>query len=239
MGDVMKIKHLIWGFAAAALLAGTPVPASAAPLGAAAAQSNDALEATIEKDLKNNSMLAPRHIDVDVAGGVVTLKGTVRTAEEKERAGSIAKVRGVTSVNNRLEVNPNVDKSTIDAAADKTKAGVNKGVDATATAAKKTTDAVEKGAVKTEEGVAKAAEKTGEALSKTGAAISDATVTTNVKAKFSNEKILQNTAIDVDTKDHVVTLKGTVGSSDAKARAGAVAASIDGVARVNNELIVR
>jgi len=240
MGDVMRIKHVLWGFAAAALLAGAPVPASAAaPLSAAAAQSDNALQTAIDKDLKNNSMLAPRNIDVDVARGVVTLTGTVRTAEEKERAGSIAKVAGVASVNNRLTVDPNVDHSKIDTAAEKTKSGVNKGVEATANAAEKTKDAVTKGAVKTEEGVGKAAEKTGEALSKASGKISDATVTGNVKAKLSKEKILDDTAIDVDTKDHVVTLRGTVGSSEAKARAAAVAASVDGAARVNNELIVR
>jgi len=44
--------------------------------------------------------------------------------------------------------------------------------------------------------------------------------------------------INVDTKDRVVTLKGTVRSSAAKARAAEIARSTEGVTKVVNQLVV-
>jgi osmotically-inducible protein OsmY len=98
---------------------------------------------------------------------------------------------------------------------------------------------VQKGVGKAEEGVGKAADKTAEAVGKAGDKIGDMSITTRVKGGFSGEKMLRDTAIDVDTTDHVVTLKGTVGSTAAKARAGEIARAIDGVTRVVNQLVVR
>jgi hyperosmotically inducible periplasmic protein len=170
---------------------------------------------------------------------IVTLTGTVRTATEKARAGRLAKVSGVTRVNNRIEVDPKIDQSKIDAAGEKTKAGVTKAVDATVNAAKKTKEAVQKGVGKAEEGVGKVADKTSDALSKVGDKMSDTSITTRVKAGFTGEKLLQDTAIDVDTTDHVVTLKGTVASNAAKARAEEIARAIGGVTRVVNQIVVR
>jgi hypothetical protein len=43
-------------------------------------------------------------------------------------------------------------------------------------------------------------------------------VTTKVKAGFTKEALLKETAIDVQMTDGVVTLRGTVGSDAAKAR---------------------
>jgi len=46
-------------------------------------------------------------IDVDVHGGVVTLKGKVRTDKMRSKAEKVAKkVKGVTSVNNQIAVSP-------------------------------------------------------------------------------------------------------------------------------------
>jgi osmotically-inducible protein OsmY len=196
------------------------------------------LQSQIAANLKKSS-LAPRDIDVDVKQSVVTLTGKVRSAAEKEQAGRLAKVSGVTTVNNRIEIDPKIDQSKIDTAGEKTKTGVTKGVDATVDATKKTETAVEKGVGKAEQGVSKAADKTAEAVGKVGDKASDTSVTTRVKAGFSGEKLLQDTAIDVDTTNHVVTLRGTVASDAAKARAGEIARSIDGVTRVVNEIVVR
>ena len=68
---------------------------------------------------------------------------------------------------------------------------------------------------------------------------SDASVTTGVKAGLADEPLLRNSSIDVDTNDHVVTLKGTVPSAQAKARAAAIAGDTKGVTRVINQLLVR
>jgi hyperosmotically inducible periplasmic protein len=198
-----------------------------------------ALQSQIAAKLKKSASLAPRDIDVDVNQGIVTLTGTVRTATEKARAGQLATVSGVTSVNNAIEVDPKIDQSKIDVAGEKTKSGLTKAVDATVNAAKKTKEAVQKGVGKSEQAVGKAADKTSEAVGTVGDKMSDTSMTTRVKADFSAEKMLQDTAIDVDTTDHVVTLRGTVGSDAAKSRAEEIARGTDGVTRVVNKIVVR
>ena len=123
-----------------------PARASAAQQAAtsAAAKVDDrTLQSRIDASLKKSSSLAPRDIDVDVKQGIVTLTGTVRTATEKARAGQLAKVSGITRVSNRIEVDPKIDQSRIDAAGEKTKAGLTQAVDATLNAAKKTKEAVQ------------------------------------------------------------------------------------------------
>ena len=222
---------LAMGLVGVVLVAGPARGATAgqqAATSAAVKASDSALKSRIAADLKTSASLAPRDIDVVVEQGIVTLTGKVRNATEKASAGRIAKVNGVTRVDNRIEIHPNIDQSKIDTAGEKTKTGLTKAVDATVNAAKKTKTAVQGGVAKAEEGVGKVGDKS-----------SDTSITTRVKAGFSGEKLLQNTAIDVDTKDHVVTLKGTVGSNAAKARAGDIARSTDGATRVVNQLVVR
>ena len=229
------------GVVGVALVIGTPQGASATPraVRSAAAGDDSNLKSEIAASLKKNSLLAPRDIDVNVDNGIVTLKGEVKTAAEKTRAGQLAQVKGVARVDNRIEVNPDIDRSKIDAAADKTKAGVNKAVDASKGAAQKATEGVQKGVGKAEEGVAKAADKTAEALGKAGDKVGDTAVTTRVKAGFSKEALLKETAIDIQTADGVVTLRGSVGSDAARARAAAIATGTDGVSRVVNLLVVQ
>ena len=200
---------------------------------------DDQIEARIEASLERNTILAPRDIDVESDKGVVTLTGTVRNAEEKATAGRIAEEAAGFRVRNRIEINPRIDESKFDAAAEKTKSGLDKAVDATVGAAKKSTEAVQKGLGKTEEGVGKAAEKTADGLDKVAEKASDAAITTAVKASFADETLLRDSAIDVDTRDQVVTLKGTVPSLAAKARAEELARRSNNVAGVINSLVVR
>ena len=232
---------LAMGLVGVVLVAGPVRGASAGQQAATSAVTNvddGTLKSQIAANLKKSS-LAPRDIDVDVKQSIVTLTGKVRSATEKASAERLAKVSGVTRVDNRIEVSPKIDQSKIDAAGEKTKAGVTKAVDTSANAAEKTKGEVQKGVGKAEQGVGKAADKTSEAAGKVGDTMGDASVTTRVKAGFSGENQLRDTAIDVDTTDHVVTLRGSVGSDAAKARAGEVAASIGGVTRVVNQLVVR
>lgn len=84
----------------------------------------------------------------------------------------------------------------------------------------------------------KAGEKTKGAVSATGEAIDDAWITTKIKADFVNEDALKGSEIDVDTDNHVVTLKGTVASLAGKTRAQEIARTTKGVNRVVNELTV-
>jgi osmotically-inducible protein OsmY len=82
------------------------------------------------------------------------------------------------------------------------------------------------------------AEKSQDVASATGEAITDGWITTTVNAGFVGEDLLEDSRIDVDTNDHVVTLKGTVKSAAAKARAEAIAHDTRGVTRVVNQLVV-
>jgi osmotically-inducible protein OsmY len=240
----MKLWNMVTVAAAAAVLsAGVPgrsASAQSAPSRPAAAQvDDDTLESEIEKVLEKDSVLAPRDIDIEASRGQVTLSGSVRTPAEKARAARLAKISGVTSVVNEIEVDPNLDRSKADTAAEKTKAGLNKAVDATVKGVEKAKEGVEKGVTESTKAVGKAAAKTADALDKTGDKMSDASVTTRVKGSLTDEPLLKDTAIDVDTRDHVVTLKGTVPTEAAKTRAGEVAARTEGVSRVVNDLVVR
>lgn len=75
-------------------------------------------------------------------------------------------------------------------------------------------------------------------LNKTGDKITDAWITTKVKWFFVGDDLLKGSDIDVDTKDHVVTLKGTVKSAAGRTRAVALASDTEGVRRVIDELII-
>jgi osmotically-inducible protein OsmY len=229
------------GLVGVVLLFGLVRDASAAPQVAASnvvRVDDGLLQSRIAAQFKKSSTLAPRDIDVDVDAGIVTLTGKVRTASEKARAGRLAYVKGVTRVSNEIEIDPKIDRSTIDTAGDKTKSGLTKAVDATVNAAKKTKGAVQKGVAASEEGAGKGVEKTASAVGTAGDKLSDTSVTTRVKAGFSGEKLLQDAAIDVETTDHVVTLRGTVGSDASKIRAGEIASMTDNVTRVVNQIVV-
>ena len=67
-------------------------------------------------------------------------------------------------------------------------------------------------------------------------ALSDAGITTKVKAKLAADSTVKATQINVDTKDKVVTLSGSVDSEAAKAQALALARGTEGVSDVVDNL---
>jgi hyperosmotically inducible protein len=211
-----------------------------APAAQSAAQESpdEAIESKISSVLKKDSVLAPRSIDVESEQGRVKLTGAVKTAEERARAEKLARIAGVTAVLNELEIDPNVERSKIDRAADATKEGLGKAVDATAKGTKKAAEGVQKGAAEAGKGVATAADKTADAIGTAGEKVSDTSVNTRVKGEFAKDPLLKDVAIRIDTKDRVVTLRGTVASDAVKTRAGEVAARTKDVTRVVNELVV-
>ena len=73
---------------------------------------------------------------------------------------------------------------------------------------------------------------------KTGAAVSDAAITTKVKAKFAADGTVSATKIHVDTDNGVVKLTGTAKSQDEAAKAAEIAKSTEGVASVDNAIQV-
>jgi osmotically-inducible protein OsmY len=103
----------------------------------------------------------------------------------------------------------------------------------------KTKEIAEKTADKTKEVAGEVADKGKEIVSATGEAITDAWVTTKLKAKFADEKLLKDSDIRIDTDNHVVTLKGTVVSASAKKRAAEIARGTEGVSSVVDQVVVK
>lgn len=66
----------------------------------------------------------------------------------------------------------------------------------------------------------------------------DPGITTAVKSKFAADDVVKAYKIDVDTKDHVVTLTGAVDTPAARERAVQLARATDGVTSVVNNLTV-
>lgn len=97
----------------------------------------------------------------------------------------------------------------------------------------------DKMAAATDNAANKVATATENAANKTAAVIDDATITTKVKTAVLAEPGLKTLQIDVDTKNGVVTLAGTVDTPALKDRAQQVAQGVSGVSSVNNNLTVK
>ena len=215
------------------LAAVTAVPVSmhaATPQTAAVKPTDKTIDDQVEARIKNDASLKKHTIVVTVDDGVVTLTGTVPTEAESAKAARIANVAGVTRVNNNLIVTKEV-KGTAGRAAEKTKDGAVK-------VGEKTKDGAEKVGEKTKDGAEKVGEKTKEGLSKTGEQITDAWITSRVHSKFVGEDLLKDSDINVDTNNHIVTLRGTVMSAAAKMRAVSEAKEVEGVRSVVDHLTV-
>ncbi len=105
--------------------------------------------------------------------------------------------------------------------------------------ADKTADVAGKVAGETKDIAGKVATKTKEVSEATADVVTDGWITTKITAKFADETILEGSRIDVDTKDHVVTLKGRVKSGSAKSKAESIAKGTKGVTKVVNQIVVK
>jgi hyperosmotically inducible protein len=204
--------------AALALGALTAVPA-AAQTSSAAKVDDSTIKTRVETRLKNDATLKGDNIVVSVEDAKVTLTGTVHSEAQKDRAKELAKVSGVKDVDSKLDVE-GTGPSTTDKAEAKTK------------------DATVKAGEKTKEGAEKTGEKTKEVAGTTGEVINDSWITTKISSDFVNEDTLKGSNINVDTKDHVVTLKGTVATAAGKTRAEEIAKTTKGVKHVVNTLTI-
>lgn len=72
-----------------------------------------------------------------------------------------------------------------------------------------------------------------------GAYVDDAAITTAVKAKFVDSKVVAASAISVETLNGTVLLSGFAKSNDEKSTAYQIARDVNGVKAVRNEIIVR
>jgi hyperosmotically inducible protein len=230
--ETRNIKELDMKAAFGSVLVAVALVALPAPVRAAAAQStavkpsDSTLDDRIEKRL-NNSTLKRYSIDVSVDAGVAKLTGTVATEADRRKAAQLATIPGVARVDNQLVVDLNATKGTAGTMKSKVKEG-----------AENTKEGVEKVGEKTKAGAEKVGEKTKEGLSKTGEVITDGWITTRVSSKFVGEDLLKDSDINVDTNNHVVTLRGTVMSAAGRARAIEQAKEVEGVHQVVDHLTI-
>lgn len=89
------------------------------------------------------------------------------------------------------------------------------------------------------EGAREVARDTNTAVMGAGARAEDAKITTQVKTGLSADKDLSAAHIDVDTKDGIVTLKGTAPTAAAKTRASEIARNVKDVKSVDNQMQIR
>jgi osmotically-inducible protein OsmY len=73
----------------------------------------------------------------------------------------------------------------------------------------------------------------------TGQYIDDSAISNKVRAEFISDKDLNIFQIDVTTYKGIVQLSGFVNSGAIKARATRIASGVDGVRRVQNNLIIK
>ncbi len=78
-----------------------------------------------------------------------------------------------------------------------------------------------------------------QAASSAGSKADDAQITAKVNAGLAADKDLGIAQVDVDTRDGVVTLKGTAPTATAKARAAEIARAVKEVKSVDNQLVVK
>jgi hyperosmotically inducible protein len=193
--------------AAVAMLSTVPMYSVAYSAPAAQAKPTDQeLSEQIAKAISNDKVLAADAVNVSVKAGVVTLTGMVGKDADRARAEKLARIPGVTRVENNLTSR-------------------EKATNAVAGAADTVVDASKKGA-----------KATANAVSKTGEVITDEWIVTRIRTNIANDKALTGTDIDVEVKKNVVTLTGTVPTAAARDKALAVAKEVEGVSRVVNNL---
>lgn len=77
------------------------------------------------------------------------------------------------------------------------------------------------------------------AATRAGVAVDDTFITTSVKSAVLAEPGLASLQIQVDTKDGIVTLSGTVDNAALKSRAAQIAQNTDGVRSVVDNLAIK
>jgi osmotically-inducible protein OsmY len=231
---------------------------------AAANDADDRVEDRIESRLSHDAKLKGHDVRVDVENGVATLKGKVPDQAHRARAERLAHVAGVTRIDNNLEIdkdavkdriedNARMAKKRIDDRAEKAKDQVDARedrakarVDAQAKTAKEQRDVdrsvdvdrdrrddrradVDRRAPVERRDVDRKPENENE--------VTDAWITTKVKAQFIGVDALKGSDISVDTNQNgVVTLTGTVPNEVARAKAVEIARTTKGVRKVVDDM---
>jgi hyperosmotically inducible protein len=209
---------------------------------AQANDSDDRAENRIEARFNNDTKLKSHDLKVDVDDGVATLKGKVGAEADKLRAARLARVAGVTKVDNQIDIDTSAAKDKVEDDARLAK----KRIDDRAEKAKDRVDQNEDRAKERIDNSAKATKERAEqrrdvvvdhpapAHTETaGDEVTDSWITTKVKAQFVGADTLKGSDISVDTNQNgVVTLTGTVPNETARGRALDIAKTTKGVRRV-------
>jgi osmotically-inducible protein OsmY len=206
----MSFKPAIGNFMLSVVIAVSAVTSAPARAGQLDAVKDGWLVMKIHSEMVDEDVLSGSDIDVDVDKGVVTLEGTVRSEAGRNRAIAVAKSNdGVKNVIDQLRVVP------------------------AAASAGRSTEGVERQGER-------AADTTSNAARKTGRAIDDGWIKSKIYAQYLTDwnTVLDDSDIDVDVDDNVVTLNGTVKSAEAKAKAVSTARATDGVKAVHDNLRV-
>lgn len=215
-----------------------------------------AITSAVKTKLLGDPDVKGLNIDVDTSNGVVTLTGVVHTAAERTEALRLTReTSGVKNVKNNLKLEPTragADTTTTattgrTAKDDKLKVEIKDDTKESAAkvkdASKKAVDETKKGAKKTADAVkdtkVEVKDDTTPKLQKAGDATADASITAAVKTKLLADTKVGGLKIDVDTKDNVVTLSGTVKSAAERDEAVRLAKTTTGVKSVVSKLIVQ
>jgi hyperosmotically inducible protein len=222
------------------------------------ATADTAITGVVKSKLLGDTKVGGLDIDVDTKNGVVTLTGKVNSAAERTEAIRLARTTtGVKNVVNKITLAPVATsgrtekdselkvvikddtketagkvKDASKNAADKTVEVTKKAGEATKNAAKKTVDAVKDTKVEIKD-------DTTPKLQKAGDVTADAAITSAVKTKLLGDTKVSGLKIDVDTKDNVVTLTGTVRTAAEKAEAVRLARTTTGVKSVVDKLTIQ
>lgn len=111
-GRMFPLALLLWStMIPAATQAQTETAASNSSAIRHPAQSDEAIQDRIEHRLGTDSAVKKYDIAVKVSSGTVTLNGAVATDDQKAEAARIGKVVGITRIDNRIKVDPDVDRT--------------------------------------------------------------------------------------------------------------------------------
>jgi osmotically-inducible protein OsmY len=166
----------------------------------------------IEAQLQTDPVLRDDPVAIEVTGKRVRLSGRVDTDDERRHAEEVVHRSDPTLiVENLLQTNeaPPPDKTKAEAVEDEVK-----------------------------DNAKRAAHKTENVVNEAGQMVSDGWITSKIKAQLMAADGVHASTINVDTAEHVVTLRGQVRSEGERRKAERLARETKGVEKVVNQLII-
>ena len=192
---------------------------------AACAETDPGITTSVKSRFAADDTVKAYQIDVDTRDGVVTLSGNVPTAAAKQQAVALAReTDGVRNV---------VDNLTVAGGSAALPGEYN-----TSPAARDAEDEARDAGDATRDAARDAGDTARDVTRDVGQATGDAALTAAVKTKLLADRSVSGLKIDVDTRDGVVTLTGTVNNATEKSEAVRIARSTDGVKTVRDNLKV-